>query len=243
MDHKTARAVVLRAWQKLYPGAEPPPPLLAQAMQSIGLFEGTYGEPGRPPQWRGSNNWGAVHSSDKPPCVPGQSFLFEDANSPVNAAKTPQCFKVYPTPEDGAADAARNFLRTEEERAAFASGDADRMALAMFDARYFLGENRDPDPAVRRQKNAASYASGIARAAERIAKGVGEPLFVTRKGGDTPPVVAPPPRPGTPGPQAPPPAPVPPIVPASPPGESASAAPVVLFLVAAAGALFLVSRR
>jgi len=241
MSHTEARRVVLGALRLLYPGAGDAPPLFAQAVQSIGLFEGSYGEPGKPASWSGSNNWGAVHSSDKPPCVPGRSFLFEDANNTGDSNKTPQCFKIYPTPEAGAADMARNLLRTEAERVAFASGDADRMALAMYDAGYFLGFNRDPDLAVRRQKNAAAYAAGIARAAERIAAGTGEPLLVTRKGGETPPQVPVPPKPGTSG-SGPivPPGPTPP----PPPAEgSASGAGVAVVALALVGVVALAARK
>lgn len=185
-DHAFGRSVLASVWSSAL-GSEPTLAAL-QVAGAIAAGEGGYGRA----QYRllsipdgavvstvsDSNNWGAVQSRDKPPCTP-TSFLATDSSPRLKSQANPKglynhCYHRHPTPEDGA----RSFLKTligsrKGVRAVIDSGDASRVAGAMFDSQYYEGFSANP------RDNIRAYASMISRNAAAIANALGEPLAVS----------------------------------------------------------------
>jgi hypothetical protein len=67
---------------------------LVQYLQSVGALESGYG------RGTATNNWGSVQCSHAPPCVDGECVVLED--SKPDGTKYQWCYRVYPTPYDGA---------------------------------------------------------------------------------------------------------------------------------------------
>lgn len=231
MRHADARVIVKQALAELgFPNVSPQ---ALQAIQAVASFEASYGEPGKPPEWKGSKNWGAVHSAKPmPPCNEDTEFLWRDYDTHTKKL-VPMCFKKYATDVAGAKDYIKHMIGPAKVRAATDTGDADQIALAMYDAHYFVGFKESPtgNPAERRALNAAEYAKGIARNAKQIAAALPEPLLVERRGVALPPEVT-----------LPLPLPLPPLPPVKPAGgggrSDAAAGGVVLVLAAFAGLAF-----
>ncbi len=234
MRHSDARRVVLEALAEL--GQLPMSPQALQALQAVASFESNYGDANFPPQWKGSNNWGAVHSTKpNPPCNPDTEFEWRDYN-PTLKKMVPTCFSKLPTPKDGAKQYLKHLVFKPLVRLALETGDADAVALAMYDSRYFTGVTESPtgDPAERRILNSRGYATGIARNAALIAAGVPEPLMVARRGLLIPPT----------GGAKPPPLPIPSLPPPpSQAGGGASAVGVLVALTGLAGLAFYATKK
>lgn len=238
MNHRTARGVVLGALAELGQPAMTPQAL--QALQAVASFESNYGEPSHPPQWKGSNNWGAVHSTKpNPPCDPATEFEWRDYN-PSLKKMVPTCFVKEPSPQAGAKRYLRHLVTKPLVRLALETGDADAVALAMYDSGYFTGVKESPtgSAAERRALNSAGYATGIARNASLIAAGIPEPLFVARRG-----LLLPASGGGQTAPPVPPVPPARPEPPASPGGVLALAALAALGLYAATKGARLMSHQ
>lgn len=162
-----AREVLLRAWPK---GLGTPTRVELQAVQAVGRHEGFYGYAQRPLGWYGSNNWGAVHCSNPPPCG---DDCFEARDSHADGSVYVACFKAYATPEAGALDLITNLYRRPAVRAVIRSGDLLQLATAMRRTGY-----HETKPEV--------YGKALARNATALASSLGEPLAVrfTSSGGD-----------------------------------------------------------
>lgn len=135
-----------------------------QAAQAIGRFEGIYGAWG---PGGASNNFGAIQCGHYAPCAEG---CFEHGDSHADGTDYVGCFRVYATPEDGAADLVRELYRRPGVPEAMRAGDAQAIATAMHDSQYFEADPQD-------------YGSAIERFSEMVAEGVGEPWVVKKGGG------------------------------------------------------------
>lgn len=159
-----ARDVVLEAWIAEHPGLEPGLAEI-QAMQAIGRHEGAYGLATKPPQWKGSNNWGAIQCKKGPPCDEG---CFQAPDSHLDGTPYEWCYAKYASAVAGA----RALIRLVTKRRptvweAMRAGDADGIGREMLDTRY----NETPGP---------RYAGNVARNAREIAEAIGEPWVVRR---------------------------------------------------------------
>ena len=132
-----------------------------QGVQAVGRLEGTYGA-----AFGGANNWGAIQTHDKVPCVPGQSTEITDHDAWGKPYQV--CVRCYPSPEAGAADLVRELYRRPNVPDALRAGNADALAEAMHQSGYFA------------QRNVGAYAGWISWGAQRIATHIGEPWVVRR---------------------------------------------------------------
>jgi hypothetical protein len=157
-----ARDVLRRVWPSSWPR-----PTLAelQAVQAVGRHEGFYGFASSPPQWAGSNNWGAIQA----PRGADDSTSFEAGDTHPDGTAYTARFKRYPTPEAGALDLVRELYRRPTVRAAARAGDLSAMALAMRQTGYH-------------ESPPARYAAALDRNARAIAGALGEQL-AARPGG------------------------------------------------------------
>jgi hypothetical protein len=181
-DHAGARRVLYEAWQRVL--GRPPSMPEIQAVQAIALHETGYGQLGFFPN---SHNWGAVQcpgtwaaTTCPVGCIMGKDSLPPPAGKSGTVTK-PVCFRSYPEDVAGAVDLVRN-LTTARPRTmkALTTGDADQIAAAMYAERYYTGTSKIA------AANIAGYASGIARRASEIAKGLRENVRVARQGASTP---------------------------------------------------------
>lgn len=158
----------------------------------------------------GTNNWGSIQSLVKLPADNVSAVEISDS-SPRLAGKNGNhagwyqvALKKYPTPEAGAAAYLSTLLRKNGSGArpvldAAGRGGAVDIARAMRGESYFEGVSTD------QEKTIANYGvgtppgtGGIYGAAVRIAKALGEPLYVTmadKPGGSGPPSNKSPPDP------------------------------------------------
>lgn len=192
LSHADARAILSSA----FPGRSP---AWYQAVQAVALGEGGYGN-----GWKnadvaeggvtysnrgeGSNNWGAIQCGHS--TTPGGDCgagCFPNIDHHADGTPYQGCFKVYATPEEGAAgfvyvmtDNGPGVHNRASVEAALEATDAngavsaDAIAQAMHDTGYF-------------EASVDSYAQGIARHAAQIAQALGEPLVVLRAGDVGPP--------------------------------------------------------
>jgi hypothetical protein len=104
LDHVAAAAIMKKAWQM----AHGRPPSDRELLFSLawGAHEGRYGgsPPGNAEACRGSNNWGGVQETR-----PGEGCMASDTQP--SGDRYPQAFKVYASPEEGAADLVRNLTK------------------------------------------------------------------------------------------------------------------------------------
>lgn len=170
--HTWARAVLVKAWPTVFPGRAPTLAEL-QIAQALAAFDGAYGG-GR---LEGTNNWGAVHQGfpKDGECPPG-GRLFDDFDAKTQK-RYPVCFKVYPSPEAGAADVLRQMYVARATVAQYVRERRDLQTItrALFRAHYFGGFRKD-DP----EGNVTDYALNLWSKAQAIAKELGEPLAVER---------------------------------------------------------------
>lgn len=159
-----------------------PNPTLAmqQIVQAVGRLEGYYGKASNPPEWAGSNNWGAVQC-----CKPNADGTCRDGTfgtkdtSPKNGGYSyVACFKKYATPEAGCADMLRIMLRTPAEREALVKGSIVAMSRAMYDAHYYEGTSTD------REKAIATHAATLDTNIAAIRSALGEPVGATLAGSE-----------------------------------------------------------
>src|SRR5512143_1913434 len=97
-----ARSVIVQMW----PGGIPQSLPALQIVQANAALESGYGQGWHPP-CNASNNWGAVQAGSAPPC-PSGSCQYTDTHP--DSGSYSWCFKVYPSPEAGAADFMRVML-------------------------------------------------------------------------------------------------------------------------------------
>jgi hypothetical protein len=181
-DHAGARRVLYEAWQRVM--GRPPTMPEIQAVQAIALHETGYGRLGFFPN---SHNWGAVQcpgtwgaTACPAGCIMGKDSL-PPSPGKTGAVTKPVCFRSYPEDVAGAVDLVRN-LTTARPRTmkALGTGDADQIAAAMYAERYYTGTSKLA------AANIAGYASGIARRASEVAKGLRENVRVARQGASAP---------------------------------------------------------
>jgi len=165
-----ARENLLKAWPKYGPL-----PSLAelQITQAVGRLETFYGlaDP-----FKGSNNWGAIHTSANDP----DSFAGKDSD-PLAGKDYETRFKKYATPEDGALGLIKVTHKTDAERRAFATGSIDNVAEAMYDASYYGVGFRKATP-TERAKLILNYTKALANGVAAIAVANKEKVEAFRSG-------------------------------------------------------------
>lgn len=182
-------------WQKVHPGTTPTLPEI-QAIQGWAYVESRYGG------WAnhkkcgnngvGSNNWGSVQKC-KPCTEPGAyccknldgqcpegTFQCGDYDASHNANYS-VCFLKYATPADGAAGIIKNMTSYRKKTwAAIKTGNAEAIATAMYDEKYYGGFGATREIRIEGGIKALTEATTV------IAKALGEEQVVKR-GGGTPP--------------------------------------------------------
>jgi len=182
--HRWAREVLLRAWQRWYPGDKPSLEEL-QALQALAAHDGQYGRgwpnkpnplTGYPTSMQFCNNWGAIQCKCKPQdgvCCDGCGYWYDSTPTPQGQRYFEQCFRCYATPEDGALDLieflAKGYRKVVE---ALPSGDLDEIAWQMRLGNYFHGFTTD------KREAAHQYALAMDKQATAIAEALGEPKVV-----------------------------------------------------------------
>lgn len=162
MSDRAARDVLLSIWHGVTK-EDPALPEL-QIVQAIGRFEGGYGAPNSPPGWP-ANNWGAVQCRHGPPCVEGECSEIGDTHADGSSYR--YCYRIYPTPEAGAAHLVR-LLTVDRPNVLLEAkkGSAQGVAEAMRKTGYF-------------EAPADKYAKAIYSNAKTIAANMGEQLMVS----------------------------------------------------------------
>lgn len=186
--HRWARGVLLRAWSRVFPDRQPTLEEI-QALQSLAAHDGQYGRgwPDKPSPITGymtsmsqCNNWGAIQCKCRAQdgeCCDGCGYWYDSTPTPQGQRYFEQCFRCYPTPEDGAADLIR-FLATGYKSVmdALPSGNLDEIAWQMRLGNYFHGFTTDKREAARQ------YAEAMRKQAAAIAEALDEPQVADRKG-------------------------------------------------------------
>jgi hypothetical protein len=185
------RAILTAAWDQV-PGLPGKTPAALQAVQAISSFEGGAGvgcwtsRGGATPCPGVCHNWGAeqlpgspvTHDGSTPNC-PAGSAPCVDSHPNADGSNTyfGVCFKTFDTREAGAVSYLRTLLVQFGTAGAIGSGDADAIASSMYRNHYFGGYGATAEERI------AGYASAIERSAASVASSLGEPVYVTRKGG------------------------------------------------------------
>ena len=164
LSHSEARATLVEAFgaRRVAPSAH-----ALQAVQAIAHLESFYGA--------SRNNWGSIQCRNAiPPCPPECSELTDkDANGDPYQA----CYRVYPSPLDGASDLVRLLYSRPLIRAALeGEKSAGEIAQAMRQSGYF-------------EAPVDRYAFGIRERAKIVAYDLREPYLL---GGRAAPPPAPP---------------------------------------------------
>ena len=160
-----------------------------QSLQSLAAHDGQYGRgwPDKPSPITGyqtsmsqCNNWGAIQCKCKPvdgQCCEGCGYWYDSTPTAQGQRYFEQCFRCYPTPEDGAADLVQ-FLKNgyPAVMAALPSGNLDEIAWQMRLGNYFHGFTTDKRDAARQ------YAEAMRKQAVAIAAAMGEEQVADRKG-------------------------------------------------------------
>lgn len=172
-----ARKIVVDCLQK---AGYPSPSLgMIQIVQAIGRLEGFYGKASNPPEWAGSNNWGAVQSGRPGPdgsCPVGSFGSTDTSPKSGTTVKYKACFRKYATPEEGCADMLRIMLKSPRERAAVEKGDVLATSTAMYDAGYYEGMFKDRDKAI------AQHAATVSKNVKAISEALKEPIGTAATG-------------------------------------------------------------
>lgn len=182
--HRWARGVLLRAWERWFPGDEPSLEEL-QALQALAAHDGQYGRgwPNKPNPLTGyqtsmqfCNNWGAIQCTCKAvdgQCCEGCGYWYDSTPTAQGQRYFEQCFRCYPTAEEGALDLirflAKGYAKVME---ALPSGDLDEIAWQMRLGNYFHGFTTD------KREAAHQYALAMDKQATAIAEALGEPKVV-----------------------------------------------------------------
>lgn len=194
--HQTGREAIRQAYLAVF-GREPSP-LELQAIAAISIGESPYGlgvfkrlsipDGAVVELIRGTNNWGAVQCSNRPPCDGVSCFEATDTNPDAQTDENPKgyyqaCFRKHATPVEGAT----HFIRTLLEKRpsvleAMQTGSAQEIATAMRKTNYYQGFGATQ--AIR----IGHYADNIFKHAQEVASTLNEPLLVSREGspGGTP---------------------------------------------------------
>jgi hypothetical protein len=160
-----ARLTLLRVWESVT--GDPPTLAALQVVQAIGRHEGFYGEASKPPEWKGSHNWGAVQCGHGLPCA---NDCFEASDSHEDGQRYRACFKRYPSDDAGAADLVRLVTGSRPSvKKWLASGNLDAVAFEMHRTHY---HETLPD----------RYAAALLSNAEAMTKALPEKLVVSRGG-------------------------------------------------------------
>lgn len=170
LSHAQARIHLAEAWLIEFPGIQPSLAEL-QAIQAIGLHEGSYGDAKAWGRAYDPNNWGAVQcTTHKPPdCQPGHCFPHGDSD-PFKG-KYIWCYREYATPTDGAGHLVRLLTKYRPTTAdAIMIGDASEIARTMYYSNYYGGGHRSA------ALNVNAYRDRIMKAATVIAQSLKEEL-------------------------------------------------------------------
>lgn len=171
------RAVLIDAYAMVFPG-ETPTLAVLQILQGQTEGEGWYGYAGKPPEWKGSKNWGGVQCSMTPPC--DESLCFPAGDKHGDGTEYGACFKRYDTDEDGAANFIQNALIYHHgsiAKPAALAGDVLAYCRALRTPPvYFEGISTDLETA------AQAYAQGIFNRVQGIASDLGEPVAISLDG-------------------------------------------------------------
>lgn len=167
-----ARDILLSIWPKVTKQTKIQPAEM-QLVLAIFRAESGYG------QWRAgsamedSKNWGAIHCPNKgSDCSPGAQkgktcALYVDSMDGTAKTRYEQCFRVYASHEEGAADALRHLYEYRPSLpGALVTGDALLVAHLMKMTHYHTMPSR-------------AYALGLYNNAVEIAERLNEPLYVT----------------------------------------------------------------
>ncbi len=164
--HRWARAVTLAALARQ--GFTAPSAAMVQTIQAQGAHEGWYGFAKIPPEWWGSNNWGAddfLPGDDSK--VPGCTGYFESHDKKADGTVISVKFRRYATPLDGAADLVHEaIVRRPSVAAVIDSGNLTKVAMALRAEHYFVAPAKD-------------YALALWNQAQHLALANGEPLAVS----------------------------------------------------------------
>lgn len=182
MTCQTTRAALAAAWVAV-PGLPAVSTAALQMAQAIAAGEGGSGE-GCWGQCPGvCHNWGAVqqpgspvtHDGSTPNCPAGSAPCVDTTPTSGGNVRYGVCFKTYADQAAGARDYLKTLvLRSQDTQRFVGSGNADAMARAMFESRYYHGWSTDPRAAE------SIYAHSIVTHAKQIAGCVGESVLVTR---------------------------------------------------------------
>lgn len=169
-----ARGVVLRAWQRLFPGKPLTTPEL-QTFMAIGRLERFYGLTKKPAAGIGAKNWGGIQCP-KGECGPN---CYKAGDKDRDGNPYPICFRKYATDEEGAAALIFQVTtRRPDVWDAIKSGNltavATRMSVGRTVKGSWVGVYHETPP----QK----YAAGLWTHAQIIAKNLGERLAVRLDG-------------------------------------------------------------
>ena len=166
-----ARGVVLRAWEASFPG-KPITAAERQAIMAIGRFERMYGLAKKPAAGIGQNNWGGIQCASRGPCGPD---CYPGGDKDAAGQGYDACFKRFATPEAGAKELIRQVTtRRPWVWDALRSGDLSLVAERM-------GKGGTVDGkwvGVYHESNPATYAGGLWRHANELAKALNENLAV-----------------------------------------------------------------
>lgn len=136
------------------------------------------------------HNWAGLQLPGSPTTHDGSVPDCPDGSAPCtdhlqDGSEFGVCFMTYPSQAAGAAAYLKRLIVTHQTAAVVGSGSADQMAAQMYATHYFGGFGSTAEERINK------YAQAIADAAsQKIAPSLAEPLYVTRGGGSTAPVVA-----------------------------------------------------
>lgn len=155
LSHSEARTVLRAAFASR--GLDPSPREL-QAVQAVGSLESYYGK-------RYRNNWGNIQCGRKFPCPEG---CVEGGDLDAQGVPYEVCFRVYDTPEEGAAALVQTLYKRPGVPEALKYGSAQEIADAMRATGYY-------------EAPATQYGAGLASRAKALATELGEDYLLSRK--------------------------------------------------------------
>ena len=187
---QTVLSVLQGAWPTIF--SEQPTTRELHTATMVARHESGYGT-GWKGEMVGSNNWGAIQAST-PPCTPGVSAPNVDTHPNADGTSTPytSCFKVYATPEAGAADLLHVLFvvnKRQSVRNAANTGSIYAVAKAMHDTGYYEGFGSTVEQRVQGYADAlwANYQAFLKiSGAAAVMSPTGDPSIISPVTPDTP---------------------------------------------------------